>query len=424
MRCAAGGAALTGKMKALTNRLMTDLESRGAARERAADFDALAPETFDSAHALYSQLRKRCPVAWSAAWNGFWALLGYEDVRRAACDHRTYITSVQNVVPKVAFTGRRPPLHLDPPEHTPYRRALNPLLSPEAVARLEAPIRRITGELLEPLLARGHGDICADFSSHLTIRVFAEWMSLSAQDARELSGIGRNYNIAVQSAADARVRETSLQLYEIAKRLLAERRAQARDPGIDPVAALLAARNEGEPLPQEMLIGTVRQVLVVGIIAPTIMVGSIVTHLCRDQALQSRLRAEPQQWPAALEEFLRLYTPYRGFARTCTREVTLHGRTLQPGEPIALVYASANRDEAIFPEPDEFRLNRANIDEHLAFGRGPHHCVGAALARLELRIALEELLARTAQIELSGTVVPTRMPEIGALSVPVRLQHA
>jgi cytochrome P450 len=399
-------------------------ESSGAAPARAADFDPLAPETFDSSHALYSDLRKRCPVAWSNAWNGFWALLSYEDVRRAASDSRTYITSVQNVVPKIAFTGRRPPLHLDPPEHTPYRRALNPLLSEEAVAPLQEPIRRIVIELLEPLLARGRGDICADFSSHLTIRVFAEWMNLSEQDARELSAIGRNYNIAVQSAEDAQVRETSLQLYEIAKRLIGERRARPRDPGIDPVAALLAARQDGEPLPEEMLIGTVRQVLVVGIIAPTIMVGSIVTHLCRDQALQGRLRAEPRQWPAAIEEFLRLYTPYRGFARTCTHAVTLHGRTLQPGEPIALVYASANRDESVFPEPDEFKLNRANIDQHLAFGRGPHHCVGAALARLELRIALEELLARTARIELTGTVVPTRMPEIGALSVPVRLQRA
>lgn len=394
------------------------------APERSADFDPLAPETFDSPHALYAQLRERCPVAWSDAWNGFWALLRYDDVRRAAADAKTYITSVQNVVPKVAFTGRRPPLHLDPPEHTPYRRALNPLLSDEAVARLEQPVRRILAELLEPLLARGEGDICADFSSHLTIRVFAAWMSLSAADAERLSAIGRSYNLAVQAADDEQVKGTSLQLYEIARRLLAERRAQRRDPSIDPIAALLAARHEGAPLPEDMLVGTVRQVLVVGIIAPTILIGSIVAHLCRDRALQSELRAHPQQWPAALEEFLRLYTPYRGFARTCTRDVSLHGRTIRPREPVALVYASANRDEAVFPEPDKFKLHRPNIGEHLAFGRGPHHCVGTVLARLELRLALEQLLANTSRIELAGPVTPTRMPEIGALSVPVRLTRA
>lgn len=401
----------------------SDLPSPTEAHERSTDFDARGAETFDSPHALYAQLRQRCPVAWSDAWNGFWALLRYEDVRRAASDPKTYITSVQNVVPKVAFTGRRPPLHLDPPEHTPYRRALNPLLSEPAVQRLEHPIRRIVSELLAPLLARGEGDICADFSSHLTIRVFAEWMNLSPEDARRLSAIGRSYNLAVQAADDERVKDTSLQLYEMARRLIAERRAQEVDPNIDPVAALLAARHEGAPLPEEMLIGTVRQVLVVGIIAPTILIGSIVTHLCRDQALQSELRAQPRLWPGALEEFLRLYTPYRGFARTCTQEVTLHGRTIRPREPVALVYASANRDEAVFPQPDRFILHRPNIAEHLAFGRGPHHCVGTALARLELRLALEGLLATTSAIELAGVVTPTRMPEIGALSVPVRLSR-
>ena len=402
----------------------SDLPPPNPAGPRPADFDPLAPETFDSPHALYAQLRQRCPLAWSNAWNGFWALLRHEDVRRAASDHQTYITSVQNVVPKVAFTGRRPPLHLDPPEHTPYRRALNPLLSEAAVARLEEPIRRIVAEHLEPLLARGEGDICAEFSSHLTIGVFAAWMNLSDADARRLSAIGRSYNLAVQSAEDAAVRDTSLQLYEIARRLLAERRARRHDPDVDPIAALLAARHQGAPLPEEMLIGAIRQVLVVGIIAPTILVGSIVAHLCRDPALQSELRAHPQQWPAALEEFLRLYTPYRGFARTCTHEVTMHGRTIQPREPVALVYASANRDEAVFPRPDEFILNRPNIGEHLAFGRGPHHCVGTALARLELRLALEQLLARTSSVELAGPIIPTRMPEIGALSVPVRLRRA
>jgi len=389
-----------------------------------ADFDALQPESFDSTHALYAQLRQRCPLARAEAWNGFWALLCYEDVRRAASDSRTYITSVQNVIPKVAFTGRRPPLHLDPPEHTPYRRALNPLLTEAAVAGLAPGIRIIVDELLEPLLARGEGDVCRDFSSHVTIRVFAQWMNLSSEDAAALSEIGRSYNVAVQLAQDELVRETSLRLYAIAKRLIEHRRQTPLDPSQDPISALLAARHDGQPLPEEMLIGTVRQVLVVGIIAPTILVGSIVVHLARDGALQAQLRADPTLWPAALEEFLRLYTPYRGFARTVTHAVTLHGRTIEPNQPIALVYASANRDEQVFPEPDKFVLDRANIGEHLAFGRGPHHCVGAALARLELRIALEQLLARTAHFALGGPVLPTRMPEIGALSVPITLRRA
>jgi cytochrome P450 len=389
-----------------------------------ADFDALAPESFDSTYELYAELRARCPVAYSAAWGGFWALLRYDDVCAAAADFRTFTTTVQNVVPKVAFTGRRPPLHFDPPEHTPYRRALNPLFSPQRLAALEPLIRSCVIELLTPLIARGHADICGDFGTHLPIRVFAGWMNLRDADADKLAQIGRAFNVAVQSNLDDVVKSTSLELYAIARELIARRRAQPLDPELDPTSALLSARNAGEPLPDDLLIGCIRQVLVVGIIAPTVLIGSISVHLARDQALQQRLRTEPELVAPALEEFLRLYTPYRGFARTATRELTLGGRTIRPREPIALVYASANRDESKFPRADQFELDRPNLAEHVAFGRGPHACPGAPLGRLQLRIALEELLARTRSFQLNGEVVPTRCPEIGALRVPLRFEPA
>ncbi|HEU4623873.1 MAG TPA: cytochrome P450 [Steroidobacteraceae bacterium] len=358
-------------------------------------------------------------MAWSSSWGGFWALLRYADVKRAAADFKTFITSVQNVVPKVAFTGRRPPLHLDPPEHTPYRRALNPLLSAERVAALEPTVRRIVIELLTPLIERGSGDICTDFSSHLPVRVFAEWMNLPSDQALQLARSGRAFNLAVQDQDDELVKQISLQLYEMARGLIADRRAHPRDPLQDPTSALLAARQDDQPLPDEMIIATIRQVLVVGIIAPTIVIGSIAVHLCRHPDLQRRLRAEPALIPTALEELLRLYTPYRGFARTVSRPLECHGETLQLREPIALVYASANRDETVFERPDEFDLSRPNLREHLAFGHGPHHCPGAGLARLQLRVTLEELLARTRELQLVGPIKPTRCPEIGALSVPV-----
>ena len=388
------------------------------------DFDALASETFDSPYALYADLRERCPVARSDAFGGFWAFLRYDDVCAAAADYKLFTTTVQNVVPKVAFTGRRPPLHFDPPDHTPFRRALNPLFSPARLAALEPAVRRICVELLEPLIAQGSADICTDFSSHLPIRVFAEWMNLRDEDARKLAVAGRAFNIAVQSNLEEVMKKTSLELYDVARELIARRKQQPLDPAIDPTSALLAARHEGQPLPEDLLLGCIRQVLVVGIIAPTVMIGSISVHLARHPELQAKLRAEPQLMPDALEEFLRLYTPYRGFARTAVTEIERHGRTIQPREAIALVYASANRDERKFPRPDRFELGRENIAEHLAFGRGPHHCPGAPLGRMELRVALEELLARTASFELAGEVVPTRCPEIGALRVPLRLVPA
>jgi cytochrome P450 len=384
------------------------------------DFDALAPEDFDSPHVEYTRLRRECPVAHSDAWGGFWALMRHADVVNAATDSDIYITSKQNVVPKVAFTGRRPPLHLDPPEHTPYRRALQPLMSAKRIEPFEPVIRGICRELLAGMAAKGGGDICEEFSSRMPIRVFNAWMNLAPGQADELAEVGRRYNVAVQSNDEATTKESSLKLYDIARAVLAERKRQPLPVDQDATSALLAARVNGEPLPEEMIVGTIRQVLVVGIIAPTVMIGSIAVHLSRHPDLQQYLRENPQLSAAATEEFLRLYTPYRGFARTARVDVTLHGRTIPAGEPIALVYASANRDEDVFPDSATFRIDRPNMKESVAFGRGPHMCLGAPLARLQLRIALEELLAHTPRgFKLAGKVMPTRMPEIGALRVPL-----
>jgi cytochrome P450 len=256
----------------------------------------------------------------------------------------------------------------------------------------------------------------------MPIEVFATWMNLPPAQAGALAEVGRRYNIAVQSNDMESTKETSLKLYEMARDLVQQRKASPMDPSVDAASALLAARVDGEPLPDEMIVGTIRQVLVVGIIAPTVVIGSIAVHLSRDRALQTRLREEPALIPAALEEFLRLYTPYRGFARTAKTDVCVHGRDIPAGEPIALVYASANRDEDVFPNAEEFQLDRPNMKDSLAFGRGPHMCVGAALARLELVVALQEMLARTRGFHVSGEIVPTRFPEIGALRVPLTFE--
>ncbi|QJU59063.1 cytochrome P450 [Sphingomonas sp. AP4-R1] len=388
------------------------------------DFDPLLPETFDSANADYKRLRAECPVAHSDAWGGFWALMKHEDVAQAAADWQTYVTSKQNVVPKVAFTGRRPPLHLDPPEHTPYRRALAPLLTERKVARLEPVIRGVCRDLLADMVAKGGGDVCADYSAHMPVAVFAHWMNLDPEAVAALTDAGKRYNVAVQSADMETTKETSLLLYDMARKVVADRRAAPLPVDEDATSALLAVRVDGAELPEEMIVGTIRQVLVVGLIAPSVVIGAIAVHLARHPDLADRLRAEPDLMPAAIEEFLRLYTPYRGFARTAKCPVTIKGRHIPADEPIALVYASANRDEDVFEDAESFRLDRPNMKDSLAFGRGPHMCVGAALARLELQVAVEELLKAAPGFTLDGEPKPTRFPEIGALSVPIRFGTA
>ena len=389
------------------------------------DFDVSANDSFDSVHRLHAELRNRCPVAHTDALGGFWAFTRYEDVVQVLSEPMTYITSVQNVVPKVAFTGRRPPLHLDPPEHTPYRAALNPLLTAERVAYLEPDIRTICQQLLTPLVERGNGDICEDYASHLSVRVFARWMHLPDDMVDVLKRAGQAFIMAVRSAQADAMKSTSLELYNMARDLIALRKNTPLDPLLDPTTALLQARDANDqPFPDDMVIGTVRQVLVVGIVAPTVFIGSVCVHLARHPELQNQLRANPTLMPAALEEFLRLYTPYRGFARTPNRDVTVQGRKIPKGDPIALVYASANRDEAVFSNPEMFILDRDNIKDHIAFGRGAHYCAGAALARLELRIALETLLQMTSSIQLAGPVSSAPYPEVGTLSVPLHFTRS
>ncbi len=129
------------------------------------------------------------------------------------------------------------------------------------------------------MAAKGGGDICEEFSARMPIRVFNAWMNLPAELASVLADVGRRYNIAVQSNDMVATQETSLRLYEMARAVVADRKAQPLDPGEDATSALLAARVDGQPLPDEMIVGTIRQVLVVGIIAPTVMIGSIAVHL-------------------------------------------------------------------------------------------------------------------------------------------------
>lgn len=388
------------------------------------DFDPDAAPSVAESLDMYARLRRECPVAHSARYGGFWALTRYADVAAAAGDPRTFISSVRAVVPSDPRGLRRPPLNFDAPDHTPYRRALDRTLQRARIERLEPRLREHAARELTPLLEAGGGDIAQEFGSRFPAWVTTEWLNLDPDLAPELTVTAARWVRAWRELDRDVVNETSERMYGIARDLVRSRRADPRPVEEDPASSLLAERPGGEPLAEEHVVGALRQCLVVGMVAPPILLGSICVHLSRDRELQAALRADPSLLPAALEEFLRLHTPYRGFARTVSREIELHGRRIRPGEPVTLVYASANRDETVFDRPDQFVLNRPNIAAHLAFGRGRHACAGMPLARLSMRIALAELLRRTSDVEVCGPVESARMPEIGAVSVPVRLVPA
>ncbi len=388
------------------------------------DFDPDAAASPEESHALYARLRQECPVARSDRYGGFWALTRYLDVAAAASDSTTFLSSVRAVVPSDPRGLRRPPLNYDAPAHTPYRRALDRTLARARLARLEPALHRHAGRELAPMLERGGGDVAQEYGARFPAWVTTEWLNLDAAIAPVLAGTAATWVRAWRSLDRAVVDETSERMYGIARALVRDRRAAPRPVQEDPASSLLAERPGGLPLAEEHIVGALRQSLVVGMVAPPILLGSICVHLSQDQRLQQRLRAHPDLLPAAIEEFLRLHTPYRGFARTVAHAVELHGRTIRPGEPVTLVYAAANRDPEVFADPDAFLLGRPNIAAHLAFGRGRHACAGMPLARMALRVALARLLAATTRFTVAGPVEGARMPEIGAVSVPLHIEPA
>jgi len=383
------------------------------------DFDVPETEDFDNPHELFADLRQHCPVAWSNDLGGFWAVTRHAEARAVLENWQLFTTTIQNVVPPVATTQRRPPLHLDPPDNVPYRTALLRFLTPDRLEKWRPRITEMVARFLNPYIAAGGGDICSDFSFLLPITLLAEFFNLPADEAERIRLVGAEFNMALQRQDMELLRQKSDELYEIAGGLIADRKANPRDPDTDPTASLLAVRVNGEPLADNLVLGALRQFLLVGIIAPTTFIGSMALHLARHPNHHSELTAHPELVPTATEELLRLYTPYRGFARTAREDTELAGRQIKKGEAVAIVFTSANRDETVFECPHSYRLDRPARDL-LTFGRGPHMCPGAPLARLLLCEVLLQLTQKTRRLEILDDPQMTRWPEYGPLTMPLR----
>jgi cytochrome P450 len=369
--------------------------------------------------AAYDRLRSETPLAYTDDLGGFWAMTRYAEVRTAAADADTFISSVKAVVPNDPRGIRRPPLNFDAPRHTPFRRALSRTLAASRVAELVGPLRPRATALFDSFADGSDRDIARTFGTMLPAYAAASWLNLEGERVEWLALTATAWVDAWRRQAAHEVAHHSEQMYDVARWLVADRRASPRDPLVDPATSLLAERDGGEPLPDELIVGALRQCLVVGMVAPPLLIGGIAVHLAEDPGLHTALRSGEASIEAAAEEFIRLYTPYRGFARTVSRPTTVADVALEPGVPITLVYAAANRDPDVFPEPHEFRADRPNIGRHLGFGHGRHQCVGQHLARGIVVAALAAIVAGSQGLELMGTPEPTRMPELGYQSVRV-----
>ncbi|KAK4209080.1 cytochrome P450 [Rhypophila decipiens] len=389
-------------------------------QERIDSSAAIVSDNISQIHAEYDLFRQSCPLAYTTNYSGYYLLTRYADIKAAALDSSTFISSVRAVIPSDPRGLRRPPLNFDAPAHTPYRTALDRTLKPSRVKRLAVPLEKHAEALLAPLLAARKGNISTEFAADYAAWVETEWLNLEPETAPKLARTASAWVDAWRRMDAEKTTFFSTALYDIARAVLADRRDNPRDAEEDPASSLLLERgSNGEPLEEIHLVGCIRQSLVVGMVAPPLMLGGICSYLSDNPDLQDQLRNDTSLIPAAIEEFIRIFSPYRGFARTVAKEITLHGQIIKPGIPISMTYSAANRDPEVFDNPHEFILNRENISAHVGFGRGRHRCVGQPLARLALQIALTTLLKNTRSFRVNGELQFARMPEMGIISCPL-----
>lgn len=372
----------------------------GSLPVQASDFDPMDEGFVADPMPEYARLRAQCPVAHGSRWD-FWVLTRYEDIVSAATRPRLFSSEFGITVPPNPVSGRRAPMHFDPPEHTRIRRAMNSSYRDERLLALEPTLRASARELLAGLIGRPGADFAAGYTSPLTSHGLAAFLGLGPADATFLDEHSRRFEDAQFVFDGATAEAENLLMYDYARKIVAARREHPGDPSDDLVSALLAFVDADPALDDEYVAGSLRQLFIAAHVAPRVAIAAAIVHLANDPALQRRLRERPDLMPAATEEMLRLHTPNQGFSRTATEDVEIGGCPIRAGQQVAFAYPSANRDPELFPRPDDFDLDREN-KRHLAFGSGAHKCVGRTLARLELRVALEELLAATADFTLAA----------------------
>lgn len=368
--------------------------TRTAAERLVAAFDHWDPELADDPAPVYDALRRQCPVAHSDVHGGFFVLSRYEDIEAAARDHVTY-SSRSLSVPDVGRKPNAPPLDLDPPRHTEFRQILLPYFSPGRTRKLEPITRAAAAGLVEAVADLGHSDVSADFAKHLPIAVLSHVLGVEPRDEELFSKwtdliVSGGPDPAVSASADVEVRQYF-------SRLIDERRQEPRD---DLVTFLVHAEVGGEPMSNEDQLGVASLLLVAGIDTTWSMLGSSLWWLAQHPAARQRLRASPELWPSAVEELLRRFAPV-SVVRIVTQDTCIGGRAVSRDDHLLLPLPAANLDPDAFPEPHTLQLDRAP-NRHLAFGAGVHRCIGAHLARMELRVALAEFLHRLPDFELDG----------------------
>jgi cytochrome P450 len=353
-------------------------------------YDPYAYEIHEDPYPTYKRLRDEAPAYYNAQL-GFHALSRFHDVWNAIQEWDTF--SSAEGVSLERGSGARPPMiiAMDPPRQQKLRRLVSKAFTPRRVAELEPTVRALTRKYLEPVISRGACDFVQDFAAKLPMDVISTMMGVAEGDQDML----REWADTLLHREEGRseIPQAGLEASGKLARYFAEDLVRRRrQPGDDLISALLDAEVDGERLTDAEISGFCFLLVIAGNETTTKMLGNAMVLLERHPDQRAWLVANPGGLAGAVEEVVRYDNSTQMLARVLTRDVSLHGTTMQAGRKLLLLIGSANRDERAIERPDEFDVRRE--PSHLAFGHGLHVCLGASLARLEGRVALEEVLPR------------------------------
>lgn len=397
---------------------MTEPES--APESWATDYDIFDPAYVADPFPIWEDLRVQCPIAHSDRYGGSWLPTRYADVTAIAHDVEHFSSRNVSVVAPMeesddgALPAGVPPISSDPPVHTWARRLILPWFSHARVAEYEPSTRALCRSLVDAIVDRGAGDAAAEYAQQIPVRVIAQILGVPTDMADVFTGWVRD----VLEFANVPERRTAGRdaLTRYLLDAMEERRAH---PGDDLISALLRAEVEGEPVPDAHILGTAALTLIAGVDTTWSGIGASLWHLATHDDDRRRLVAEPDLLPIAIEELLRAYAPVT-MARIVAEDTEVAGCPMKAGDRVLLNFPSANRDPDVFPDADRVVIDRLK-NRHVAFGVGIHRCAGSNLARMEMKVALEEWLAGIPEFHLAdGAEVTWAGGQVrGPRSIPV-----
>jgi cytochrome P450 len=354
-------------------------------------FDHHSDEFARDPWSVYAEARSTCPVAWNDRYGGFWVLSRYEDIKRVALDDHTFSSAETIVIPPKLSNRRAIPIESDPPEFQEYRRIMNPILSPAAIEKIEPAIQGFVTRCIDDFIERGECDIVTELADPVPAMTTLHLLGLPEEDWRVFS---EPLHATVFHRQDNPIRQEALPMYRqmhtIIVEAIAERRRQSREDGI---SRLLTGQVQGRPITDEEVVEMVELILSGGIDTTGSAIGNILLFLDQHHDARQHLIDHPDALPQAVEEFLRYEAPQQALARTAKQDCVVGGQEVKQGERLFLVWASGNRDEAAFPDPDEVVLDRFP-NRHMTFGLGAHRCLGSTVARKQIIHSVRAVLDR------------------------------